>query len=142
MKSKLKVVNLDANGKKVTVYGKVIEINPQSSLRFINIREFTSEQTIVGNETSEVRFDSVIHWYFNITGVSLGGLSFESVAMQDAVTVQLAPVDTLVDSPVGTALGFVTHSSYLESPVGLAILPLTHSSYLESPVGVGFNLSP
>ena len=115
MKSRLKVVNLDVGDTKISAYTKVIEINPKSSTRVVKIKEEVVEPSVVGNETSEVRFDGFIHWFYGVVGTYVGGLAGEAMTMQDSLVVEVAEVDMYAELYLAGMIGkFDVYGGYSE----------------------------
>jgi len=133
MKAKLKVVNLDIDGKKITAYTKVLKIDPKSPTRVVSIKEEVVEPGVVDNETGEVRFDGFIHWFYGVVGTYVGGLAGEAMTMQDSLVVEVAPVDNYVYAPVG-ATDFVGYASIVYAPIGSTDF-IGYASIVYAPVG-------
>ena len=133
MKSKLKVVNLDISGKKISAYTKVIQIDPTSPTNAVTITEQVVEPAIIDTETEEVQFDGFIHWFYGIVGTYVGGLAGEAMTMQDSLVVQVAEVDNYVYAPLG-ATEFVGYASVVYAPLGATEF-VGYASVVYAPLG-------
>jgi len=139
MKSRLKVVNLDVGDTKISAYTKVIEIDPKSPTRVVKIKEEVVEPSVVGNETSEVKFDGFIHWFYGVIGTYVGGLAGEAMTMQDSLVVEVAEVDMYVDLyPSGITGTFHAYGGYTEIyPSGVTGTFSTYGGYVSLyPAGI------